>query len=198
MQSGLRLLELLNALLDLAKLESGKLELKPSRGDLTQIIRQSQAELGSLFEAKQLELIVDCQSKSPCAVFDRERLMQVFINLLSNAIKFSPKESTIEVTIADSNLPERGPAFHCTVSDKGVGIPEAELETIFDKFTQSSKTDTGAGGSGLGLAICREIVHLHGGAIWAAASPSGGASVHFVIPREAVREKADALLVAMD
>ena len=171
--SGLRLLELLNALLDLAKLESGKLELKPSRGDLTQIIRQSQAELGSLFEAKQLELIVDCQSKDPCAVFDRERLIQVFINLLSNAIKFSPKESTIQVTIADSNLPERGPAFHCTVSDNGVGIPEAELEAIFDKFTQSSKTNTGAGGSGLGLAICREIVHLHGGAIWAAASPWG-------------------------
>ena len=197
-QSGLRLLELLNALLDLAKLEFGKLELKPSRGDLTQIVRQSQAELGSLFEAKHLELTVDCRSKDPCAVFDRERVIQVFINLLSNAIKFSPKGSTILVTIANSNLPERGPAFHCTVSDNGVGIPEGEQETIFDKFTQSSKTNTGAGGSGLGLAICREIVHLHGGAIWADASPSGGASIHFVIPRETVSEKADALLVAMD
>jgi signal transduction histidine kinase len=197
-QSGLRLLELLNALLDLAKLESGKLELKPSRGDLTQIIQQSQSELGSLFETKQLELIVDCQSKDPCGIFDRERLIQVFINLFSNAIKFSPKESTIRVTIADSNLPELGPAFHCSVSDNGVGIPEAELDKIFDKFTQSSKTNTGAGGSGLGLAICREIVHLHGGTIWAAVSPSGGASIHFVIPREVVSEKADALLVAMN
>ncbi|MGC2398097.1 MAG: histidine kinase dimerization/phospho-acceptor domain-containing protein, partial [Rhodomicrobium sp.] len=124
--SGLRLLELLNALLDLAKLESGKLELKPSKGDLTQIVRQSQAEVGSLFEAKQLELIVECQSKDTCAFFDRERLIQVFINLFSNAIKFSPKESAIRVTIADSVLPERRPAFHCTVSDNGVGIPEAE------------------------------------------------------------------------
>lgn len=186
--SGLRLLELLNALLDLAKLESGKLELKPSKGDITQIVRQSQAEVGSLFEAKQLELIVKCQSNDPCASFDRERF--------SNAIKFSPKESAIEVTIADSVLPERRPAFHCTVSDNGVGIPEAELEKIFDKFTQSSKTNTGAGGSGLGLAICREIVHLHGGIIWAAASPSGGASIHFVIPREAAVEKADGRLFA--
>ena len=194
--SGLRLLELLNALLDLAKLESGKLELKPSKGDLTQIVRQSQAEVGSLFEAKQLELIVERQSKDTCAFFDRERLIQVFINLFSNAIKFSPKESAIRVTIADSVLPERRPAFHCTVSDNGVGIPEAELEKIFDKFTQSSKTDTGAGGSGLGLAICREIVHLHGGIIWAAASPSGGASIHFVIPREAAVDNADGLLVA--
>ncbi|HWJ18653.1 MAG TPA: ATP-binding protein, partial [Geobacterales bacterium] len=97
-----------------------------------------------------------------------------------------------------SNLPELGPAFHCSVSDNGVGIPEAELDKIFDKFTQSSKTNTGAGGSGLGLAICREIVHLHGGTIWAAVSPSGGASIHFVIPREVVSEKADALLVAMN
>ena len=194
--SGLRLLELLNALLDLAKLESGKLELKPSKGDLTQIVRQSQAEVGSLFEAKQLELIVERQSKDTCAFFDRERLIQVFINLFSNAIKFSPKESAIKVSIADSVLPERRPAFHCTVSYNGVGIPEAELEKIFDKFTQSSKTDTGAGGSGLGLAICREIVHLHGGIIWAAASPSGGASIHFVIPKEAAVDNADGLLVA--
>jgi len=140
---------------------------------LIQTVWQSQAEVGSLFEAKQLELIVECQSKDTCAFFDRERLIQVFINLFSNAIKFSPKESAIQVTIADSVLPERRPAFHCAVSDNGVGIPEAELEKIFDKFTQSSKTDTGAGGSGLGLAICREIVHLHGGVIWAAASPSG-------------------------
>ena len=192
--SGLRLLELLNALLDLAKLESGKLELKPSRGDLTQIIRQSQAEVGSLFEAKQLELVVECQSRDTYAFFDKERLIQVFINLFSNAIKFSPRENTIQITIADGKLPERGPAFHCTVSDNGVGIPEAELEAIFDKFTQSSKTNTGAGGSGLGLAICREIIHLHGGIIWAAASPSGGASIHFVIPKEAAGE--NALLVA--
>ncbi len=195
-QSGLRLLELLNALLDLAKLESGKLELKPSRGNLVQIIRQSQAEVGSLFEAKRLELIVECQSRDTCAFFDKERLIQVFINLFSNAIKFSPQENTIQVTIADGKLPERGPAFHCTVSDNGVGIPEAELEAIFDKFTQSSKTNTGAGGSGLGLAICREIIHLHGGIIWAATSLSGGASIHFVIPKEAAGENAGGILVA--
>ncbi len=194
--SGARLLGLLNALLDLAKLESGKLELKPSKGDLLQIIQQSQAELGSLLEAKQLQLAVDCQSKDPQAVFDRERLIQVFINLFSNAIKFSPPESTIKAAIADTNLPERGPALHCTVSDRGLGIPEAELGTIFDKFIQSSKTNTGAGGSGLGLAICREIIHLHGGVIWAAAPPSGGAAIHFIIPRQPASEDADKLLVA--
>ena len=193
--SGLRLLKLLNALLDLAKLESGKLELKPSRGDLSQIIQQSQAELGSLFEAKQLELVTYFQSKDLYACCDKERLAQVFINLFSNAIKFSPRENVIEVTIADSDLVGRGQALHCIVSDNGVGIPETERETVFEKFVQSSKTNTGAGGSGLGLAICREIIHLHGGAIWAAASPSGGAAIHFVIPREAAGETAEASLV---
>jgi signal transduction histidine kinase len=193
--SGLRLLELLNALLDLARLESGKLELKLARGDLLQVIRQSQAELGSLLEAKQLEFRVHCRSADPRGVFDKERLMQVFINLLSNAIKFSPKEGVIDLTIADSVLPERGPAFHCVFSDQGVGIPEAERETIFEKFEQSSKT-SGAGGSGLGLAICREIVHLHRGAIWAAAAPSGGAAIHVVIPKEAADLASDALLAA--
>jgi signal transduction histidine kinase len=182
--SGLRLMELLNALLDLAKLESGKLELRQARGDLVHIVRQSQAEIGSLFEAKQLELNINSQSGDTCAFVDRERLMQVFINLFSNAIKFSPKEGIIEVTIADTVLAGRGQALHCIVADQGVGIPDQELETIFNKFTQSSKT-AGAGGSGLGLAICREIVHLHGGVIWAAAPPSGGAAIHFVVPREA-------------
>jgi two-component system, NarL family, sensor histidine kinase BarA len=191
--SGLRLLELLNALLDLARLESGKFELKLARGDVIQIIRQSQAELGSLIENKQLELRILCRSRNASGVFDKERLMQVFINLLSNAIKFSPKGGVIDVTVGDGFLPENGPAFHCVVSDEGVGIPQGELETIFLKFEQSSKT-CGAGGSGLGLAICREIVHLHRGAIWAATAPSGGAAIHLLIPKEAAAEAPAPLL----
>ncbi len=194
--SGLRLLELLNALLDLARLESGKFELKPGQGDMVQVIRQSQTELGSLFENKQLDFHIDCRSRDPVGVFDRERLMQVFINLLSNAVKFSPKGGVIGVTVSDGVLPEHGPAFHCVVSDDGPGIPNADLETIFLKFEQGSKT-SGAGGSGLGLAICREIVHLHQGAIWAATAPSGGAAIHLLIPKEAEVEAAASRLDAV-
>lgn len=193
--SGHRLLELLNALLDLARLESGKFELKPHRADLVQIIRQSQTELGSLLEAKQLDLRIDCQSSDASGVFDSERLIQVFINLLSNAIKFSPKGGVIEVKVMDGVLPDRGQGFHCVVSDGGTGIPEAERETIFNKFEQSSKT-SGAGGSGLGLAICREIVHLHHGVIWAASAPSGGAAIHVVIPRNPAPQSSDLLAAA--
>ncbi len=195
--SGLRLLELLNALLDLAKLEFGKFELRASRGDLAQTVRQSLTELGSLIEAKQLEVRVAYRSRDTSAIFDSERLIQVFINLFSNAIKFSPKEGVIEVTISDGVLSEGRPALHCVVSDNGIGIPKGELETVFEKFQQSSKTNNGAGGSGLGLAICREIIHLHGGAIWAAAASCGGAAIHFTLPREGPVQDLDSLLVTV-
>ena len=111
-------------------------------------------------------------------------MMQVFINLFSNAIKFSPAQGEVIVTIEDAVLPGQRPAIHCSVADEGAGIPDGELEAIFEKFTQSSKTDKGAGGSGLGLAICREIVHLHQGKIWASNTASGGGMFHIVVPRD--------------
>jgi len=182
--SGIRLLGMLNALLDLAKLESGKFDLRLSRGDLTQIVYHSQAEIDSLFEAKQLRLDFQVQAGDTAAVFDKHQLMQVFINLFSNAIKFSPPRGLITVNIESSALAGTRPALHCSVADEGPGVPEAELETIFDKFTQSTKTDNGAGGSGLGLAICREIVHLHHGRIWASNAGGGGAIFHVLLPQD--------------
>ena len=71
-----------------------------------------------------------------------------------------------------------------TVRDEGMGIPEEELEAVFDKFVQSSKTKTGAGGTGLGLAICQEIIHAHGGRIWAENYSGGGASFTFLLPSQ--------------
>jgi len=77
------------------------------------------------------------------------------------------------------------PALRLIVSDEGVGIPESELEKVFDKFVQSSKTKNGAGGTGLGLAICREIVAAHGGAVWARNNAAGGAEFFLELPRDA-------------
>ncbi|MGO9173076.1 MAG: ATP-binding protein [Rhodomicrobium sp.] len=182
--SGIRLLGMLNALLELAKLESGKFDLRLSRGDLKQIVHQSQAEIDSLFEAKQIRLDFQVRAGDTAAVFDEQQMMQVFINLFSNALKFSPQKGLITVTIESTALAGTRPALHCSVADEGPGIPEAELEAIFDKFTQSTKTDNGAGGSGLGLAICREILHLHRGRIWASNAGSGGAIFHVVLPKD--------------
>ncbi len=182
--AGMRLLGMLNALLDLAKLESGKFDLHLSSGDLAQTVRQSQAEIDSLFEQKQLRLDFEVRAANTAAVFDQPQMTQVFVNLFSNAVKFSPPQTAVKVVIEDGTLSGQRPALHCTVADEGPGIPESELDTIFDKFTQSSRTDNGAGGSGLGLAICREIVHLHQGKIWAANGPSGGAVFHAVLPTD--------------
>ena len=90
----------------------------------------------------------------------------------------------MKAVIENGTLEGQRPALHCWIGDEGPGIPESELEAIFDKFAQSSRTANGAGGSGLGLAICREIVHLHQGKIWAANGPSGGAVFHIVLPTD--------------
>lgn len=190
--AGMRLLGMLNALLDLAKLESGKFDLHLSNGDLAQIIRQSQAEIDSLFEAKQLRLDLEVRAASTAAAFDQPRMIQVFVNLFSNAVKFSPPQTAVKAVIENGTLEGPRPALHCWIADEGPGIPESELEEIFDKFAQSSRTANGAGGSGLGLAICREIVHLHQGKIWAANGPSGGAVFHIVVPTDLGTQSQDA------
>jgi len=188
--SGVRLLGMLNALLDLAKLESGRLEITMSRGNLAQVARQAQIELGSLLETKQLELKIDCLTLDTGAVFDSQRVMQVFVNLLSNAIKFSPNCGVIRIVIAEDERiviaedeASLEPALKCSVEDHGPGIREADIEKIFEKFAQGSGKIECAGGSGLGLAICREIILLHGGKIWAGHRPGGGAVFHFILPR---------------
>jgi signal transduction histidine kinase len=112
-------------------------------------------------------------------------MAQVFVNLLSNAIKFSPMGGSIEVEIADSVLEDGRPALECSVRDRGTGIPAEELASIFGRFNQSSATRNTRTGTGLGLAICRELVALHGGTIWAANRPEGGAVISFSIPKDA-------------
>jgi signal transduction histidine kinase len=115
--------------------------------------------------------------------------MQVLRNLLSNAVKFSPDGGRIELSLqSDAQSVVVG------VRDHGVGIPEAELETIFDQFVQSSRTKTGAGGTGLGLAICREIVTAHRGHIWAENRPEGGAALFFTLPLQAPDETGTVLV----
>jgi signal transduction histidine kinase len=103
----------------------------------------------------------------------------VMRNLLSNAVKFSPDGGEISVMLEFDVEGAR-----VTVADCGPGIPPEELELVFDKFVQSSKTKSGSGGTGLGLAICRQIVAAHRGRIWAANGEQGGALVIFEIPLE--------------
>ena len=104
-------------------------------------------------------------------------MMQVVRNLLSNAGKFSPEGGTIRLNVNTNDV-----GVEISIRDNGVGVPEEKLETIFGKFVQSSKTNSGAGGTGLGLSICREIVEAYQGRIWTENHPQGGAVFHVLLP----------------
>jgi PAS domain S-box-containing protein len=168
------LLRLVNQLLDLAKLESGAPSVERRAADLVGLVRETSGGLTALAEEREVSIHFDVPDDEIIVDLDYERMGQVLRNLLGNALKVSPKRGRIdiEVTSLASSVVVR-------VLDEGPGIPEAELEQVFDKFMQSSRMSTGAGGTGLGLAICRETVALHGGRIWAENRSQGGACLTF-------------------
>ncbi len=181
-KAGSRLLGLLNNLLDLAKLEAGKMVIKKVNSNFFDVVDHANMEISPLIKDKGLRITTEKAAKNSQALFDKHLIVQVMINLISNAVKFSPPGGSINVTLSDAVLPDGRSALCCSVSDEGAGIPEAELEAVFDKFMQSSKTKTGAGGTGLGLSICREIIAAHGGKIWAENRKPGGTILSFIIP----------------
>lgn len=200
--SAQRLLSLINQLLDLSKHEAGRMEITLQAIDLRALLDEARQQLESLLLAKQLRLEINCAVASCTIDGDSERLNQVVCNLLANAIKFSPEGGTIRIEFIDATLPggrrqdDSGtqPAIAMRVIDHGIGIPEAELESIFDHFVQSSATRTGAGGTGLGLAISRSIVTQHRGTIVANNNREGGACFTVTLPvhsRPQPRSEAD-------
>ena len=178
-QSGQILLALLNDLLDLSKLESGKMDFEFQETDITLLIRTVIDEMGAIASEKRLTINYRTPEENCTLNIDPYRITQVIRNFLSNAIKFSVTEGVVDVYTQRGNG-----ALKASVRDYGVGIPENELETVFDKFIQSSKTKTGAGGTGLGLSICKEIILAHKGRIWAENDPDGGAVFSFEIPTD--------------
>jgi signal transduction histidine kinase len=132
-----------------------------------------------LFKQKNINFIINKLSENSEAEFDNVRMVQVLINLLSNAVKFSDKDGVVKLNILDNSE-----GLLCEIVDSGVEIPDDELEAVFDKFIQSSKTKTGAGGTGLGLSICKEIIAAHKGSIWAENNQDKGAKFCFIIPRQ--------------
>jgi signal transduction histidine kinase len=176
-QSGKTLLALLNDLLDLAKLEAGKMTFDFQPANLGVLLAAVADEFGSLLSERRLTVHWQAPDFTAAARLDAGKLKQVVRNLLSNAVKFSPKGGTITL-----DMQHAAPGVVVSVRDQGPGIPENELETVFDKFVQSSRTKTGAGGTGLGLSICHEIITTHQGRIWAANNSDGGAIFSFEIP----------------
>jgi signal transduction histidine kinase len=183
MQKGAqRLSKLVNEVLDLARMEQGEQMFTMAKSNMVDIAARSAELVQSLANEKKLTLKLEHALPAIDVVCDQDKIMQVITNLLANAIKFTPNGNaiTIEMVVNNQDTDRR---ITVAVVDEGIGIPENEVEMIFESFRQSSRTNTGAGGTGLGLAICRSIVQAHSGRIWAQNNPSGkGARVSFTMP----------------
>jgi PAS domain S-box-containing protein len=184
-QAGNRLLFLVNDLLDLAMLESGKYEYIMHHYDLAVLTSFVVQGFEMQIKEKGLNVKILPTATSTQVLCDSNKMAQVIRSLMSNAILYSLPNGTVSILFEPAS-PSDGESgekmLKCSISDQGVGIPVNELELIFEKFMQSTRTDTGAGGTGLGLSICREIIHLHKGKIWAENNPTAGAKICFTLP----------------
>ncbi len=177
-----RLGRLIDELLDVSRIESGKLDFHLEPLDLGALVAEVADRLQLTTSLHQIEVDVD-GAAGDVVEGDRDHLEQVLDNLVSNAIKFSPDGGTIKVVLRSSD-----DAVLLSVSDPGVGIPAGQLETIFGLFYQAEDpVSRRTGGMGLGLYISREIVNRHGGRIWAESADGGGSTFHISLPRADAR-----------
>jgi signal transduction histidine kinase/CheY-like chemotaxis protein len=175
------LLSVINDILDVSRMEAGKLHLDPIDFNLRDAVGDAARSVALRAHQKGLELIVDVESTVPAAVrADPGRLRQVLINLLGNAIKFTEQgEIVLRVTIEEATSDDVV-VLHVSVTDTGIGIPREVQHRIFDAFTQADGSVTRKhGGSGLGLTISARIVQLMGGRLWLESEPGRGSSFHF-------------------
>ena len=166
-----RLIRLINDILDLERMESGRAPLKLRRCSILDLAREAVDTMTPMADGASIHLDLTCNAPRDSIYFDADpdRILQVLTNLLSNAIKFSPEDSKVSVQIdSDTN------SVALKVVDRGRGIPADKLDAVFDRFQQVESGDASKkGGTGLGLAICRSIIQQHGGAIWAQPNQSG-------------------------
>jgi signal transduction histidine kinase len=178
--SGQHLLALINDVLDLARIEAGKMELMLEVLDVEEIIEDVLGATNAPAKGRPLEVITEIQEALPAIYADKLRLKQILINLVNNAIKFT-REGTITIK---ANVWKENPRLALiSVVDQGIGIPAKMLDNIFDRFRQvDSSSKREAEGSGLGLAICKQLVELHGGFIEVTSKEGVGSDFHFTIP----------------
>lgn len=187
-----RLIRLINDILDLERMQSGRAPLQVRRCSLRDLVQQSVEAMSGIAEAAAIKLEVKEIAPTEAVFFDgdSDRMLQVLTNLLSNAIKFSTGPSVVQIQIeADTD------SILLRISDHGRGIPIDKLDAIFDRFQQVEASDgRQKGGTGLGLAICRTIVQQHNGTIWAESNPQHnrgpGASFVVSVPRTSRQQDA--------
>jgi len=182
--NGKHLLGLINTVLDIAKIESGQFSLNLSEYAIENVVETVRSATESLAETKKLALKTEVAKKLPIGLGDEQRLTQVLLNLVGNAIKFT---DTGEVRITATAMNGH---FTVAVTDTGPGIPQQELNRVFEQFHQIDNSNTKAkGGTGLGLAIAKQIVEMHGGRIWVESTLGEGATFQMELPIRAEGHK---------
>lgn len=174
-----KIIDMLNSILDLSVIESGKLILRKRKGNLGAVLRESLKMAIPLSRSKDIEIKYYIPDSLPLIEFDPDKIQQVFDNLISNAIKYTHRGGKISISMKGLNG-----LVQVNVRDNGVGIKESEIKKVFRKFSKtSSKPTAGERSFGLGLAITKNILELHNGSIWVESEGSGkGACFSFQIP----------------
>jgi two-component system sensor histidine kinase/response regulator len=173
------LLHLIDSILDLSKIEAGKLTLEPREFDFRVLLEDVKITVLPMLTAKKQALNIEIGEGVNSIFADEPKMRQIFLNLLSNAHKFTPRGGRIRVVCQL----EKPHLLQCSVIDNGIGISPQDQQKIFEEFGQVKKTPAdNTKGVGLGLSIAKRLVELHGGSIWVVSEPGGGSTFTFTIP----------------
>jgi two-component system cell cycle sensor histidine kinase PleC len=187
--SGAHLLNLINDLLDVAKIEAGKMEIQPQLLDARHALDVALKLISAKAREKRQELLIEVDSAAPSLYADERALKQILINLVSNAVKFTHEGGRISVVGSLA----RDSSFQIAVRDNGPGIAREKLDKIFSPFNQvDNRYDRQAGGTGLGLALVRGLAELHGGRAWLESEPGRGCAAYVVLPPPPKRKTSSA------
>ncbi|MBN1822798.1 MAG: response regulator [Endomicrobiales bacterium] len=175
-----RLIKLISELLDIAKIESGRIEMDLKAASIITVIKSTIDETKAIAQKKNVNLVLTEPGRSfPDLYIDENRIKQVLVNLIGNALKFTPEKGSVTVSIRETES-----ELQIGVSDTGMGISKENFDMIFEKFRQVDSSSTrAAGGTGLGLSIAKSIIEAHKGRIWVESEPGRGSTFSFSIPK---------------
>jgi two-component system, cell cycle sensor histidine kinase PleC len=191
--SGAHLLSLINDLLDVAKIEAGRMEIEPCELDVRKCFDSALKIIQVKARERRQELVIDVDPEVPPLIADERALKQILINLVSNAVKFTPEGGRIIVLASRA----RDGSFQIMVEDNGPGIPREKLDKIFKPFSQvDNRYDRQGGGTGLGLALVRGLAELHGGRAWLESEQGEGCRAFVILPSMAGAKSASPTVAA--